>query len=381
MRTHLYRIGVVAVICLLAAAALAQARTSKLRAVALVELFGAKDAPRGGRVVPVVILAGGKYYDASTYYATPRPLALDPGTVYEALEQGEPVGFFTVARAQQQRGAWYGLGEWKTRQVVERAEAAARAAERERTRTLEDDGPPVLRKSRPGEEEKDEKPHVTLRSGAEPPAAPAPVADDPDRPTLRRGRGSQVQGGAEPPREVVTAKRGAATQTYVAVSDPSGTGETRDYRFVWTADEQKRLTAAVTALAEAEVAKYRASRPGAPKKAPRPKLTDVRVAGYDLDLNNTPEIVLEATAGETYVTVIASTDYNVEAKTLLAVVTDRERLGSVARLELLGPVDADGNNRGELLFRETGDGRYRYAIYRAGRDQVWNVWRGGWHDE
>src|SRR5205814_778896 len=49
----------------------------------------------------------------SVYRAAPRPMALEPGTVYEIERSGSPEGLFTVGAAQQIGNTWYGLGEWQ----------------------------------------------------------------------------------------------------------------------------------------------------------------------------------------------------------------------------------------------------------------------------
>ena len=43
------------------------------------------------------------------------------------------------------------------------------------------------------------------------------------------------------------------------------------------------------------------------------------------------------------------------------------------RLELVDAVDADGDGRGELLFRETTDTGNGWSIYRATADKLWKM--------
>src|ERR1051325_8812640 len=50
------------------------------RAVALLRMTDDKKTS----LVPIAILIAGKFWDASAYKADPVPMALDPGTVYEA---------------------------------------------------------------------------------------------------------------------------------------------------------------------------------------------------------------------------------------------------------------------------------------------------------
>ena len=50
--------------------------------------------------------------------------------------------------------------------------------------------------------------------------------------------------------------------------------------------------------------------------------------------------------------------------------TDKFHLDVTPRLELIYVVDADGDGRGELLFRETTDAGSGYVIYRASADKL-----------
>ena len=409
-------------------------RSHQLRAIALVELYGTSARiakPTGGRLLPIAILVGDKWYDAATYNATPRPLALDQGTVYEALDNGEPAGFFTIAAARQDRakGEWFGVGEWKSAAEVARAEKLAAAAYRDKTRTLADDGPPKIRKPKPGEKTPaasqkpaEDHPLVVPESGQ---PAPSPrtssqgtTLSDPDRPTLRRGGGEQVSAILEPPpafsagvktsgAPILTTRPGTsktgdpssgASQVFIAVSDPDGTGQTRNFAFPWKPEEERALKAKAVALAEAEVAKYRAGRAGAtpsakssPAKsgakkttknaakntAPAVHLENVQVTAYDLGLDNNAELVVTATSGDIYVTLVARTDLQFDPQKVFAVVTDKEHLDAIPRMELVGAIDADGKGKGELLFRVLGDGIYRYALYRVSRDSMSELWESG----
>jgi hypothetical protein len=436
-RSPLYRKYLLAVIC--AAFALAggllaygqHSHSHQLRSLALVELYGPASKPTGGKLVPIAILVGDKWYDAATYDATPRPLALDQGTVYEALNNGEPAGFFTVAAARQDhaKGEWFGVGEWKSHAEVELAEKAA-AARREKSRPVADEGPPVLRRPKPGETapapRKPEDHPLVVPETAQPEHPKASTTSsagdgDPDRPTLRRGPGSQVSATLEPPpsaatapeasaptlktRTSPTARLGGATQVFIAVSDPDGTGPTRSYAFPWKAEEEGALKAKTIALAEDEVRKYRAAHghgetaePGrrssvaaarsgeSGRKSAKPalspvNLTNVQVTGYDLALDNNVELVVSATAGDIFVTLVARTNLEFTPQKVYVVVTDKDHLDAIPRLELIGPIDATGKGRGELLFRIVGDGTYRYALYRVQRESMPELWRSGIYDQ
>jgi len=128
-----------------------------LRALALVELYGPPGAgvtasPAEESSCPSPSSSDDKWYDAATYSATPRPLALDEGTVYEALNTGDSAGFFTIAAARQEKrkGEWFAVGEWKSAaEGGARRKAAARGPPRE-TRTLTDESPPKTPQAEPG---------------------------------------------------------------------------------------------------------------------------------------------------------------------------------------------------------------------------------------
>src|ERR1700733_15290645 len=61
------------------------------RALGLIEMTNGK-----ARLIPIVILIDGQYFDASAYKASPVPMALWGGTVYEGVRTGVSQGLFTV---------------------------------------------------------------------------------------------------------------------------------------------------------------------------------------------------------------------------------------------------------------------------------------------
>jgi hypothetical protein len=413
-RSPLYRkaaSGVILLALIAAGAALAQEmhHAHQLRSVALLELYGPASRPTGGRLLPVFVLDRDKYYDAATYDATPRPLALDPGTVYEALNGlGESAGFFTVGLAKQQKGDWFGLGQWKTAAEVHAAEvAAAKRHERENAR---DEGPPTLHKggssgaSSTTSSAGGDHPQLKKRPDSAPSKpstasteTPAPrVQNDPDRPTLRHGSGEQVKAMLEEPPSPRAAPRpglqprpGGPTQVFLAVSDPDGTGTLHSLNFPWKPDEEKALKAKSIAIAEAELNTYLQARRGAPgkgqplkgKKSPPPvRLVNPMVVSYDLNLDNNAEFIVSGEASGVYVLVVTRTDLEFEPRKIFSAVTDKDHLDAFPRLELIGPVDADGKGKAELLFRATYDDGYRYRLYKTGREEMWQLWESGLYE-
>ncbi len=80
------------------------------RAIGVIEFL-----PKGGaRLVPIALWLDGRYYDASFYGANPTPMALQPETLYEGLNYGEPTGWFTVTTPEQVNGNWVAEGTVET---------------------------------------------------------------------------------------------------------------------------------------------------------------------------------------------------------------------------------------------------------------------------
>src|ERR1700758_2608617 len=117
-RTTLYRRARRAVICALAALSLSPIALPQLarkpnmdkgpRAVGLVELSTDGKA----RLIPVAIMIDGKFYDAAAYKASPVPMAIWGGTVYEAERTGVSQGLFTVNEALKTGHSWSASGRW-----------------------------------------------------------------------------------------------------------------------------------------------------------------------------------------------------------------------------------------------------------------------------
>ncbi len=278
-----------------------------------------------------------------------------------------------------------------------------------------DDAPPVLRK--PASEQPSpeaSKPGDKAGAQASPTAAstpPPPRAEDSEHPVLRRGRPTaeqaenlpgavEAKAAPKPPASgpVTTATKAAAThpgRVLPAISDAGGP-EPHTYLLPWHGDDQTKMENAMQQLASSALQEFARTHGGT---HPGP-LQDVQVRAFDLSTRNEPQIVLMARAVEApvapvrrpagktargatpppapatgealtyWITVAARQDYNGELRKLKVWATDSRHLDAYPRAELIDAVDADGDGRGELLFREISDEGQSFAIYRAMPDSL-----------
>jgi hypothetical protein len=235
------------------------------------------------------------------------------------------------------------------------------------------------------------------------------------RPTLRRGKPTQSA-----PEEVEAAPKagnpdapGAAAslgpvQLLPAISDAGGP-DPKPYKFFWKTGEEEERRNQMLELAKDEVRAYAialarnqisAKPPAAkaataarkpPAKPVQPVLENVQFHAFDVWANNQVVMILSAdahipaapgppapgastAAPEQYsITLVARTDIYGNLRKLYSGVTDKFHLDVTPRLELIDVVDADGDGRGELLFRETTDAGSGYIIYRAAADKLWKM--------
>jgi hypothetical protein len=264
------------------------------------------------------------------------------------------------------------------------------------------------------------------------PAKPTPAASDsaadepnqdPNRPRLRRGKpdasehhepfttfdaltaavpGSTTAAGKT---DAAAKDSAASPQTVVvpAISDAGGP-DPRPYTFdVKPAEEaiyrDKMIDLAIAQLgAQANsAAKENTNKKTSAAKSPgkraaktsAPAFEDISLRIFDLSNSNEPVLILSAkthspAAGATgntegpptEITLIARTNLEGELKKLFFSQTDARHLDVSPRMELIDAVDADGDGRGELLFRRTFDDGSAYAIYRVTADRLWTLFEG-----
>jgi hypothetical protein len=272
---------------------------------------------------------------------------------------------------------------------------------------------------------------ATSRSTAPAPSAPATataassgappaVQEDTDRPVLRRGKPAPeapeliIPPAAKPASKAAKSSATLPTspasqiQLIPAISDADGP-DPRPYTYSLTHDEEQQFRTKMLALAAEEVRTYAkqlageivgSAPPATHATAPRAKITakpvqpsfhDVELRAFDLSNSNEPEFVLSAKARlpqrlgakedaaphlEYFVTLVAREDVNGDLHKALANVTDAQHLDVSPRLELIDAVDADGDGRGELLFRQVSDSGTAFVVYRVIGDQLWPLFQG-----
>jgi hypothetical protein len=402
-RSRFLASAVLVLVCAVAVTAVfAQRRKAhKLRATAVVEVTTDSAGIVATHVFPVTILDEGSFHDASIYKATPRPMALDNGIVYEVQSNGIPVGYATILSSTNNKG-WTALGKWQVAEEPRKAQAQATAPV-----TTGDDRPIIHR----GDTSPSATPSSTPAPGssestasASSPSAPSNdssgAPDDADRPVLRRRSPAQPEPASTPqpsptpstqtPAEGLPVPRTklpvitSGTKTFVAVSD-NESADIRSYAFKWKAGEEQQMEVKMRKLALAQLPRENA-------QLNTNSLQNVVMRSFDLDLSNDAVIVFSAeipgsylaqggkgTPGKfisRYVTVIARVDFESVPQKLASSVTDSSRLDVAPRLELIDAVDVDGDGLAELLFREYGYDEKSFIIYGIGRTTVTKVFEG-----
>jgi hypothetical protein len=120
----------------------------------------------------------------------------------------------------------------------------------------------------------------------------------------------------------------------------------------------------------------------------QPIFENVQLRVFDLSNSNDAVLVLTADARmpqrpsaattdiQYFITLIARQDTYGELKNAFTNITDNLHLDAIPRLELVDAVDADGDGRGELLFRKISDTGRAFNIYRVVGDQLYPLFEG-----
>ena len=388
------------------------------RAVALLEVTSAGH----GTVYPIAILIDGKLYDAGAYKATPTPLALEPGTVYEGMRAGKPQGLLTISTALHGTAAgskypWIGKGGWLPQGAT--VEKTTRTAEKAPAGLDTNDAPPRLSKAgsaaeaAPSPKAPEPKPSqpggapgtgppsgAAAKPESKPESKPAPTSSDDDAPVrLRRGKPTQpIAEEKDEPHGVM--------QTMLAISD-ANTSDPVSFQYEWDKTERETRRKQIVVLAQDAVRAYikahEASNPPPAKPAP-PSARKAKASkpadmvfsnesfeARDVWRGNQPVLVYTAEAevaaarlpnqhpdesGGThfFVTISARSDIYGNLKQLFASVTDPAHFDVAPQLSLIDAVDVDADGRGELIFRESTGSVTGFLIYKPGGDALFKIY-------
>jgi hypothetical protein len=247
------------------------------------------------------------------------------------------------------------------------------------------------------------------------PSSPEPE-EDPNRPVLKRGaptpaelkkRNAVAASLPSPATTKEVHKSPASPSTAVssplelipAISDASGP-EPRPYTYSVKPEEEQKLRTKILALAADEVRAWAAQpesaglqktaqtpRPGIKAKPTQPTFEEVQLHVFDLSNSNEPVLVLTAKARmpvrpntasdvQYVITMVAREDIYGDLHKAFASVTDSQHFDVLSRLELIDAVDADGDGRGELLFRQVSDSGSAFVLYRVIGDRLWPLFQG-----
>jgi hypothetical protein len=272
---------------------------------------------------------------------------------------------------------------------------------------------PVLHRPKPEPEE--QAPSASPPAPSTPPVPP-PEEKDKDQPMLRRGKPALAP--PEPPasRAAVASKAPATPpstsapgnvaptelQIMTAISDAGGP-DPRPYTYALKPDEEVQFRKKVLALAADEIrarsqqlasemigapSPAHAGKTGHPAKPPQPPFEDVQLRTFDLSNSNEPVLVLTAKAHlprrlndpmpdlQYMVALVARQDIYGDLHKAFSNVTDTQHLDVLPFMEFIDAVDADGDGRGELLFRQTSDAGSAFVIYRVIGNQLWALFQG-----
>ena len=188
-------------------------------------------------------------------------------------------------------------------------------------------------------------------------------------------------------------------QLIPAISDADGP-DPRPYAFSLKPDEEQKLRKKILALAGDEVRARAAqlageSQPsthtpasGTKAKPLQPSFEDVQFHAFDLSNSNEPVLVVTAKARmparpnaagadlQYIITLVTRDDMYGELHKVFSSITDTQHFDVLARMELIDAVDADGDGRGELLFRQVSDAGSAFILYRVIGDRLWPLFQG-----
>ncbi len=401
----------------------------QFRSVAVVEWTGDLAHPTASRLVPVSVFDGQELQDGGIYLARPQPLALDGDVEYELETNGKFVGLFDIHGAARQQDEWIGQGEWRP---MPAPKAEAQASKQKVEVEDEGSGQPVLHrkhhaddKSAGGDAGKgegssapppdDDRPRLHKAGDASQSAgSKAPAADsdrpklvkkhddeagdagsgavDPDRPLLKRGKPAGYGAAVAPTLMGMPAEM----RQQAAVSD-ARPAKDHPWEYTWAdAGDDAKMKAALEEIARKElglspsvaaavpatapkkttaVARRKAAKASPAPPPPPAPLEDEQFRVFELAYGSGATLVFSARTGgeagqQKFITLIAQPDLYGGVAVLLKNVTDTAHLDVTPRMRLIDAVDAEADNRGELLFELRGQTWRQFALYRVLRGQA-----------
>ena len=202
-----------------------------------------------------------------------------------------------------------------------------------------------------------------------------------------------------------TAKATPSSLEFIPAISDAGGPDPRPYGYSMKPEEEQKLRRKILALAADEVRSGAAqlagesaesasptprssSKPGTGARLPQPAFEEVQLRAFDLSNSNEPILVLSAKASmpghpkdsstdlRYLLTMVVRNDINGDLHKAFVSITDTQHLDVLPRLDLIDAVDADGDGRGELLFRQVSDAGSAFVLYRVIGDRLWPLFQG-----
>ena len=168
-----------------------------------------------------------------------------------------------------------------------------------------------------------------------------------------------------------------------AISDANGP-QPRPYTYQTKTDEEQDFMKKMAAMAADEVKRrFELLSPGEAKaksarSSPAPEFRDQQLKILDVSGTNEAVLIYSATATlpgradlQFSTAVVARQDIYADLHKIFAHTTDNNHQDMQPRYEFIDAVDADGDGRGELLFKQVGESGTGYALYRVIGDRLW----------
>lgn len=263
--------------------------------------YGAKKQPKGPRalglielpakgtakLIPVVILVDGTYYDASAYKAAPIPMAIESGTVYEGFQDGVSQGLLTLTTALSgPNNTWLSEGRWETE-----SEIAAKKVKKPASsvpRGLEDtDAPPKLLRREAAKKTEPSAPAAppaastsapsSSSTTSSPSTAPQPATST-TQPATATAENKPTAPVPAPPSSTTSTEASATSENTEPAADPNAPSLKRGKTAALSAENSINIPAD-KANANADVSGKAAasSPPAASKPAASAKKPDIRI--------------------------------------------------------------------------------------------------------